>query len=232
MPAFANLSAHHRQVGTRRSSLTLHLLCLVLVATVATADPLGITTRVLDAVTAEYGRRARGRILAWQHLVKSSSHQTEQEKLKRVNDFFNQVRFVSDQSHWQKVDYWATPIELLASHGGDCEDFAIAKYITLRALEIPDQKLRITYVKALELNQAHMVLTFYDTPSSIPQVLDNLIPEIKPANLRPDLEPVYSFNGGGLWLTNKGGEDQKLGSATELNMWRDLVARLNKERNS
>ncbi len=130
------------------------------------------------------------------------------------------------------MDYWATPIELLATHGGDCEDFAIAKYITLRALNIPDQKLRITYVKALDLNQAHMVLTFYDTPGSIPQVLDNLITEIKPANLRQDLEPVYSFNGSGLWLTNTGGDDQKLGSANELNMWRDLVARLNKERNS
>ncbi len=232
MRVFAHLSANRRQSGTRRSGITLHLVCLGLFAVVATANPLGITTKVLDAVTAEYGRRARGRVLAWRHLVDTNSNQSEQEKLKAVNDFFNQVRFVSDQTHWQKVDYWATPIELLATHGGDCEDFAIAKYITLRALNIPDQKLRITYVKALDLNQAHMVLTFYDTPGSIPQVLDNLITEIKPANLRQDLEPVYSFNGSGLWLTNTGGDDQKLGSANELNMWRDLVARLNKERNS
>lgn len=227
MPVFAN----YRPSGTRSTGITLHLVLLGLFAAVATANPLGITTKVLDAVTAEYGRRARGRVVAWRHLVESSSNFTEQEKLQRVNDFFNQVSFVSDQAHWQKVDYWATPIELLATHGGDCEDFAIAKYITLRALEIPDEKLRITYVKALELNQAHMVLTFYETPGAIPQVLDNLIPEIKPADQRQDLQPVYSFNGAGLWLSQNGAE-QKLGSANELNMWRDLVQRLNNERNS
>jgi predicted transglutaminase-like cysteine proteinase len=171
-------------------------------------------------------------VLSWQHLVESAVGATEREKLVRVNDFFNQIQFVSDQVHWNKIDYWATPIELLATQGGDCEDFAIAKYITLRALEVPDSKLRITYVKAIELNEAHMVLTFYDTPGSMPEVLDNLDPEIKPANQRPDLQPVYSFNGNGLWLAKMRGEGQKLGSASDLNMWRDLVARLDRERNS
>lgn len=211
---------------------TVCLLVLTLCAGLAIANPLGLTEKVLDAVAKEYGRRARGRLVSWQHLVDSSAGLGEQQKLVRVNDFFNQVRFINDEKHWQKIDYWATPIELLATDGGDCEDFAIAKYITLRALKIPDDKLRITYVKALTLNQAHMVLTYYDAPGSMPTVLDNLDPVIKPADQRSDLEPVYSFNGEGLWLAKMRGEGQKMGSSSDLNMWRDLVARLERERTS
>lgn len=221
-----------RASGGAHRNLATCLSIATLFSALALANPLGLTDKVLDAVAQEYGRRARSRLLSWQHLVDTSIHVTEREKLERVNDFFNQIHFVSDQQHWQKIDYWATPIELLATQGGDCEDFAIAKYITLRALNIPDNKLRITYVKALELDQAHMVLTFYATPSAMPEVLDNLDPAIKPANQRPDLQPVYSFNGDGLWLAKMRGEGQKLGSANDLNMWRDLVARLNRERNA
>lgn len=213
-------------------TLFLCVTLLTLVAGIATANPLGISSKILDAVAEEYGRRARSRVLSWQHLVDSNKGEPEAQKLARVNDFFNKVRFVDDQVHWRKKDYWATPIELLATHGGDCEDFAIAKYITLRALDVSDQKLRITYVKALELNQAHMVLTYYETPGAMPKVLDNLIPEIKSADKRPDLEPVYSFNGEGLWLSDNSGEGKKLGTANDLNMWRDLVARLERQRSS
>lgn len=236
MPVFASNSRthchHSSRPGESQQTVAVCLVLVTLFAALATANPLGLTSKVLDAITMEYGRRARSRILAWQHLVDTNGAQSEREKLKRVNDFFNRVQFVSDQQHWQKVDYWATPIELLATEGGDCEDFAIAKYITLRALDVPDEKLRITYVKALELDEAHMVLTFYDTPGSMPEVLDNLDPQIKPADQRQDLQPVYSFNGNGLWLAKMRGEGQKLGSANDLNMWRDLVTRLERERNS
>lgn len=227
-----HIHSPHGRTPDANQSLAICLVIAALCSALAYANPLGLTSKILDAVADEYGRRARSRVLSWQHLVETTAHQSEREKLVRVNDFFNQIQFVSDQAHWQKVDYWATPIELLATQGGDCEDFAIAKYITLRALEVPDEKLRITYVKALDLNQAHMVLTFYDTPGAMPEVLDNLIAQIKPADQRPDLEPVYSFNGNGLWLAKMRGEGQKLGSADDLNMWRDLVTRLNRERNA
>ena len=224
--------ASYKRQSNANQPLTIYLVVIAFCSTLAIANPLGLTSQILDAVAQEYGRRARSRVLAWQHLVDTSASQPEREKLKRVNDFFNQIQFVSDQRHWQKDDYWATPVELLATHGGDCEDFAIAKYITLRALEVPDDKLRITYVKALELDQAHMVLTFYATPGSVPDVLDNLDQKIKPANQRPDLQPVYSFNGNGLWLAKMRGEGQKLGSANDLIMWRDLVTRLKRERDA
>ena len=120
-------------------------------------------------------------------------------------------------------------MELLTTNGGDCEDFSIAKYLTLRAMGVPDEQLRIVYVKALELNQAHMVLAWYKTPDAEPLVLDNLINHIKPASQRPDLEPVYSFNGEGLWLNQQSGVRKRVGDAEKLEHWRKLNERLEQQ---
>ncbi|MBI4206399.1 MAG: transglutaminase-like cysteine peptidase [Betaproteobacteria bacterium] len=108
---------------------------------------------------------------------------------------------MDDIIHWGKEDYWATPIEFLSTNAGDCEDFSIAKYFTLRALGVPDDRLRLTYVKELvQYNQAHMVVAYFPSPDAEPLVLDNINKTIQPASARSDLLPVYSFNGSNLWL--------------------------------
>ena len=123
----------------------------------------------------EYGKKVTDRLDKWKNLVHSNQNKTEKEKLTLVNDFFNQdVVWVSDQKLWNLKDYWATPLETLIKAAGDCEDFSIAKYYTLHALGVPIEKLKITYVKALEFNQAHMVLTYHETKKSEPLVLDNI----------------------------------------------------------
>ncbi|OUR86232.1 sulfate adenylyltransferase, partial [Cycloclasticus sp. 44_32_T64] len=178
-------------------------------------------------VKAKYGEQAADRVLSWQALVKSAQSLPEKEKLKRVNDFFNQqVEFVDDSYLWGAVDYWATPLEVLAKGAGDCEDYSIAKYFTLRELGVSDSKMRITYVKAIELNQAHMVLTYFEKPGVVPMVLDNLNPIIKLASKRRDLLPVYSFNGSGLWLAKARGTGKKVGGSSRLNKWGDLKSRM------
>ena len=125
-------------------------------------------------------------------------------------------------------DYWATPIEFLRKGAGDCEDFALAKYFTLREMGVPANQLRITYVKALQLNQAHMVVTWYATPDAIPLVLDNLKTAILPATQRTDLLPVYAFNGEGLWLPQSGG-NKRVGDSKRLSRWQDLLTRMRAE---
>jgi predicted transglutaminase-like cysteine proteinase len=139
---------------------------------------------------------------------------------------YQQVEFVDDNFLWGLEDYWATPLEFLSKGAGDCEDYSIAKYFTLRELGVDDKKMRITYVKALELNQAHMVLTYFETPRSIPVVLDNLIPTIKSATNRRDLLPVYSFNGTGLWLAKVRGTGKRVGGSSRLKMWEKMKARM------
>ena len=159
--------------------------------------------QILKNAESRYGNlgQAQARILDWEALIKSSAALPELDKLNEVNRFFNRkVRFVDDIQLWRENDYWATPVEMLVKGAGDCEDYSIAKYFTLRRLGIPSEKLRITYVKALNYNQAHMVLTYYASPSAEPLVLDNLINDIRPASQRKDLLPVYAFNAEGLYL--------------------------------
>lgn len=170
---------------------------------------------------------AKQRIQAWDALIKASGNSAEQDKLREVNRFFNrQFRFSDDIRIWRQNDYWATPIEALVKGSGDCEDYAIAKYFTLRRLGIPSDKLRITYVKALNYNQAHMVLTYYASPSAVPLVLDNLINEIKPASQRRDLLPVYAFNAEGLYLP---GSNSKKSDSKKLSRWQDLLKKMRAE---
>ncbi|MBD3755989.1 MAG: transglutaminase-like cysteine peptidase, partial [Gammaproteobacteria bacterium] len=153
-------------------------IILGLVAGLLSADientPQVMTQTQLAKATQKYGMLAERRFHAWQALVDENLHKSEGQKLEAVNDFFNQAQFVDDIIHWGQKDYWATPIEFLGTDAGDCEDFTIAKYFTLKALGIPEHKLYLTYVKAIRLKQAHMVLTYFETPKSIPLVLDNI----------------------------------------------------------
>lgn len=182
---------------------------------------------LLNKIQEKYGPSARQRIVDWQNLIENAKTATEADKLQQVNEFFNQqIMFVDDRILWSQADYWATPVEILYRGAGDCEDFAIAKYFTLLEMGIADDKLRITYVNALELNQAHMVLTYFETPEAVPLVLDNLKLNISPALDRSDLDPVYSFNGSGLWLAKAKGSGRQVGTAGQVNAWADLKRRM------
>jgi predicted transglutaminase-like cysteine proteinase len=178
-----------------------------------------------------YGPLGEGqqRINDWQYLLASQKQISESEQLNVVNRFFNkQVRYVEDIDLWHEVDYWETPIEALWKGAGDCEDYAIAKYFSLRHLGVASEKLRITYVKALTQNRAHMVLTYYSSPEAEPLVLDSLIDAIKPASQRKDLLPVYSFNAEGLWLPGAKG-NKKVGDTKRLSRWQDVLKKMQAE---
>ncbi len=181
---------------------------------------------VLNATEQKYGTKAVKRLLAWQDLIRNNQSINESKKLEKVNRFLNSVDFVDDAIHWNKEDYWATPVEFLASNGGDCEDFSLAKYFTLKALGVSEKKLNLTYVKAVKLNQAHMVLTYYSSPAAEPLVLDNLVQDIRPASQRKDLVPVYSFNGLGLWIAKERGRGQMVGSSDRLTKWQGVLQRM------
>ena len=185
-----------------------------------------LDAELLNKAEQKYGRSARLRLVAWENLIISDNSQTDLEKLEKVNQFFNQIEFAEDIEHWRQKDYWATPIEFLGTRGGDCEDFTISKYFTLKAMGIKDEKLNLTYVKALTYNIHHMVLTYYSTPGSEPLILDNIVKDIQPASKRKDLLPIYSFNGTGLWLAKQRGRGKLAGSSSRLQRWQDLVQRM------
>lgn len=165
------------------------------------------------------------RLSSWQQLLRQSAGSDEQARLESVNRFINRsIVYTEDQQLWGSADYWATPLETLGQGRGDCEDIAIAKYFSLVRLGVPSAKLRLTFVKALQRQQAHMVLAYYASPSTDPLVLDNLIPDIRPASRRTDLSPIFSFNSAGLW---QGTGNQS--SKSNLSRWQDLLARARAE---
>ncbi|EGM68170.1 transglutaminase-like cysteine peptidase [Shewanella sp. HN-41] len=201
-------------------------ICCLYAAPTQTLDE----ARITSTLEKRYGERAGMRARAWFKVLSESVSVSEQDKLFKVNNFFNLFRFVDDIKLWGESNYWATPMEFIGVNGGDCEDFSIAKYFTLLQLGVPEDKMRITMVKATSVNQYHMVLAYYETPSSIPLVLDNLDHVIKPATQRTDLLPVYSFNGKQLWLNKEQGRGVLAGSSTRLEKWNDLNHRLGVDR--
>lgn len=182
--------------------------------------------KIISALHSHYGERAAKRGKAWFNLIATSHNLDEAQQLGRVNNFFNQLFFTEDTKLWGVDNYWATPLEFLGANAGDCEDFALAKYFTLLEVGIPDEKMRLTMVKAVALNQYHMVVAFYPTPSSVPLILDNLKIDIASASSRKDLIPVYSFNGKQLWLNKKKNQGVIAGDSQRLNLWKDLNQRM------
>jgi len=218
---------------TDRAKRYITLLIAILSCLACSSPPrageFALSKELLSGIEQQYGDYARQRVLSWNELIISNRHIEENSKLKKVNEFFNKFEFVNDIDHWGKEDYWATPLQMLTSNGGDCEDFSIAKYFTLREMGVPADRMRLTYVKALELNQAHMVLTYYSSPDAEPLVLDNLVAEILPSSQREDLLPVYSFNGTGLWLAKSRGTDQRIGHSNRLSRWKEVIAKISDE---
>jgi predicted transglutaminase-like cysteine proteinase len=211
--------------------LAVWLLVITLMVSgtpVLTGESFVIGEKTMLLMVQRFGPEARQRLLAWQSLMQAAEG-TDRTKLEQVNHFLNTMHFVDDTLHWKQPDYWATPVEFVASNGGDCEDFAIAKFFTLIKLGIPEDRLTLTYVKAVRLNQAHMVLTYYPAPGAEPLVLDNLIDTIVPSSQRSDLLPIYSLNGSGLWLAKQRGKGKLVGGSDRLKRWRDLLDRMSGE---
>ena len=207
------------------------LLGVVVVNALTSGQDFLFDRDLLKKIEAKYGEKARTRILAWEEIIHKGSQENDLKKLEMANSFFNErMVYVEDIDLWGVQDYWATPIEFLSRGAGDCEDFAIAKYFTLKAMGMPESKLNITYVKAVKYNIAHMVLTYYSTPNADPLVMDNLIDEILPGSKRTDLVPVFGFNGSGLWLAAQRGQGRYAGSASKLGGWTDMLKRMSQNK--
>lgn len=204
--------------------LFIALLLFTILSINATNDDFFIDNETIKKVEKKYGIFAKNRVLALVKLMNSLKNASEYEKLVKVNHFFNQVPYQSDLKTWGVKDYWATRMEFLGKDRGDCEDYATAKYFTLKQLGVPTKKMYLSYVKATKQKIAHMVLTYFETPKSIPLVLDNYNKRILPATKRPDLIPIYSFNGDSLYLAKQKGLGKEVPSGLSKNKkWLQLL---------
>jgi len=180
-----------------------------------------------------YGSDTAARVAQWQDLIEAMDGRPVGEQLDGVNRFFNvQLAWREDRAIWGREDYWATPMEAFSRGAADCEDFSIAKYMSLLELGIPVEALRITYVRARPAGggapQAHMVLAYYPRPGAEPLILDNLAAYVLPASRRTDLTPVFGFNTAGIWVGDRAAPASRDPTA-RLSRWRDLLRRMREE---
>jgi len=232
LPMIANLqtalSDRRFGGGFLRGCLASLLLLLTLCTLAATLD----TASMQNKMVSRFGSARIVLLNNWFQLIAAGQSLTDEERIKRINDFFNQfIQFEADITVWQQTDYWATPLETMGQGRGDCEDFAIAKYYSLRLAGVPVAKMRLIYVKANRGNgpEAHMVLAYYASPTADPVILDNLESAIRPASQRSDLTPVFSFNSQGIYAGVGGTEKASAGGTGRLSRWEDLMRRARAE---
>ncbi|GAA3987349.1 transglutaminase-like cysteine peptidase [Comamonas faecalis] len=187
--------------------------------------------RLLRTMQQHYGAPGVKTLQAWLALLQAQAGQPLAQQLRAVNDFWNTTVLASDDpTIWGQADYWATPLQTLGRRAGDCEDFVIGKYFSLLRLGVPAAQLRLIYVRARmgglgsNVSVAHMVLGHYASADGEPLVLDNLAGTIAPASQRPDLTPVFSFNGAGIYIPGA-----RTTPTERIARWPDLLARMRQE---
>ena len=128
---------------------------------------------------------------AWRRFIDSLRGRDRAAQLDAVNRFFNKAAYVSDRRNYGIGDYWATPRQLL-TRGGDCEDYAIAKYLALRELGVATDDMRIVVLKDQENNVQHAILTVEDGDRIL--ALDNQIARVTDTRRIHYYRPLYAIN--------------------------------------
>ncbi len=210
-----------------KKNFTVYITCsIIFISSLYASDDYFIPEKTLTDMEKKYGYRSRTRVESLIQLMNRVKDLSEVKKVSAVNNFFNNILYETDIINWKVKDYWATRMEFLGKAKGDCEDYAIAKYFTLKQLGIPENRLFMTYVKIQDNNirQAHMVLSYFKKPNTTPYVLDNYNTKILPATKRKDLVPVYSFNGESLYRAKQTGLGKEEPSEANKNIkWSKLI---------
>lgn len=137
------------------------------------------------------------RIQMWKNALANMKGKSAREQIEAVNTYMNNVQYIEDKKNYGKSDQWATPAEFLAN-GGDCEDFAIAKFASLRALGFSSDKMRIAIVQDKIKRIAHALLIVYTDEGAV--VLDNQNKRVEFAENVTRYKPVFSISSSSWWL--------------------------------
>jgi len=144
---------------------------------------------LLARVERDFGPAGRARLEAWQQLTRDVEDKSDEQKILLVDSFFaERVSYRSDIEIAGESDYWQSPVETLASGQGDCEDYAIAKYATLRLLGFPPERVDLAVVRTTS-GQGHAVTLADPGDGEGPLVMDNLAYTPVRQHLRTDLTP-------------------------------------------
>jgi predicted transglutaminase-like cysteine proteinase len=152
-------------------------------------------------------------VKAWQAMIADNKGDRQIDQLETANNFINQWKYRTDNRNYGKSDYWASPAEFF-SRSGDCEDYAIAKYVTLRQMGFSADQLRLVVVKELKRGIAHAVLAAYVDGEVF--ILDNLSNKVRPQESVTEYAPYYSVNEQARWAHAATKAPAKVASAAGL----------------
>jgi predicted transglutaminase-like cysteine proteinase len=151
---------------------------------------------MLDRFARELSEPDSADVQVWHAFARSLAVRDMLAQLSAVNAAVNAFPYVSDEANWGKIDFWETPVEFL-HRAGDCEDFAVTKYMALRELGVAADAMRVVVVDDNEVAITHAVLvvaadgTYY--------VLDNLKAAVEPITALASDRPIYAINEHGWW---------------------------------
>ena len=133
----------------------------------------------------------------WGEFVEKLADAPPLEQLDRINRYMNEALYITDKRNYNLKDYWATPKQFF-DRDGDCEDYAIAKFTSLRALGWDNAHMRIIVVQDLNLKIAHAILVVY--VEGVAWILDNQLKQIVTADTIRHYRPFYSLNENSWWI--------------------------------
>ena len=137
-------------------------------------------------------------LATWRRDLKEWKSYSQGIQLELVNAYVNhQIKYTSDEVVYNAADYWASPAQSLKGQG-DCEDYAIAKYASLRELGYADADLRIVIVNDMRKMLGHAVLSVKTAEGTM--ILDNQNALPRRDEALSYYAPLYSLNAGGHWL--------------------------------
>lgn len=137
----------------------------------------------------------------WAKYLDGLKDMPKDEQIVEVNSWANQRKYITDPRNWGQKDYWATPGEFIARFG-DCEDYAIIKYLSLKRLGFTDEELRVVAVKDMNLKVGHAVLVVLHKGKTL--LLDNQIKKVVSTEIVRHYQPVFSINETAWWRHRAG----------------------------
>lgn len=133
----------------------------------------------------------------WRDLVQELEGLPLRTMLQRVNSALNRHPYITSIDNWGVANHWETPYEFLRRNG-QCQDYAIAKFMLLRALGVPNEDLRIVVLRDVERGLDHAVVVAYADGEAL--MLDSLREAVVPVDHVASYRPYYSINETGWWL--------------------------------
>jgi len=150
----------------------------------------------LRKLSAKCSGNARCKKQHWEDALAGFKGKSKVDQIKAVNRYMNKTPYVRDIVNWGMEDYWETLFEFF-TRNGDCEDYAIAKYVSLKKLGFDTKKMRVVILNDRNLGVLHAVLVVYEGGKRY--ILDNQIKTVLTDNRIHHYKPIYSINEYAWW---------------------------------